>query len=130
MTPAKPIAIKVYKTPRCGCCKAWVKHLRDNGFAPVVRDRIGMDALKNSLGIPVALRSCHTAVSGKYLIEGHVSANDIKKLLATTPNGVLGLTVPGMPTGSPGMEVPERSKSYDVLAFSADGKSYVFASHG
>jgi hypothetical protein len=124
-----PITVTVYKDPSCGCCKKWVEHLSANGFAPVARDRSDMDALKDSLGIPVALRSCHTAVAGKYLIEGHVPAADLKRLLSASPKGILGLAVPGMPSGSPGMETG-RTDRYDVLAFSADGKTRVFAAHG
>ena len=125
-----PTAITVYKDPSCGCCTKWVTHLSANGFAPAVKDRSDMDALKDSMGVPVALRSCHTAVVGKYVIEGHVPAADVKRLLATTPKGVLGLAAPGMPSGSPGMETPGRADKYDVVAFSAGGKSHVFASHG
>ncbi|MDB4889164.1 MAG: hypothetical protein JWL61_1019 [Gemmatimonadetes bacterium] len=127
---AAPIAVTVYKDPNCGCCKKWVSHLSANGFAPVAKDRTDMDALKDSLGIPVALRSCHTAVVGKLLIEGHVPAADMKRLIATAPKGVLGLAVPGMPGGSPGMEMGGRSDRYDVVAFSAGGKTHVFATHG
>lgn len=126
---AAPVAVTVYKDPSCGCCKKWVEHLRASGFAPAAHDRSDMDALKDSLGVSVALRSCHTAVAGKYLIEGHVPAADIKRLLSTAPKGVLGLAVPGMPSGSPGMEM-ERTDRYDVLAFSANGKTRVFATHG
>jgi hypothetical protein len=125
-----PLAVTVYKDPSCGCCKKWVQHLTANGFAPVARDRSDMDALKDSLGIPAVLRSCHTAVAGKYLIEGHVPAADIRSLISRAPKGVLGLAVPGMPSGSPGMEMPGRSDRYEVVAFSADGKSHVFATHG
>lgn len=124
-----PIAVTVYKDPSCGCCKKWVAHLAANGFAPIANDRSDMNSLKDSLGIPVALRSCHTAVAGKYMIEGHVPAADVKRLLSTTPKGVLGLAVPGMPSGSPGMEMPGRADRYDVIAFSADGKTHVFATH-
>ena len=127
---AAPIAVTVYKDPNCGCCKKWVEHLSANGFAPVAKDRTDMDALKDSLGVPVTLRSCHTAVVGKFLFEGHVPAADVKRLIATKPKGVLGLAVPGMPSGSPGMEMPGRNVRYDVIAFSADGKSHVFATHG
>jgi len=127
---AAPIAVTVYKDPSCGCCKKWVEHLGANGFAPVARDRTDMDALKDSLGVPATLRSCHTAVVGKFLIEGHVPAADVKRLIATAPKGVLGLAVPGMPSGSPGMEMPGRGDRYDVVAFSAGGKSHVFATHG
>ena len=96
-------------------------HLAATGFAPIARDRTDMDTLKNSLGVPSGLRSCHTAVAGRYLIEGHVPAADIKRLLATKPKDVLGLAVPGMPSGSPGLEMPGRSDRYDVIAFSAGG---------
>jgi hypothetical protein len=126
---AAPIAVTVYKDPSCGCCKKWVSHLSASGFAPVAHDRSDMEALKNSLGVPAALRSCHTAVTGRYLIEGHVPAADVKQLLATKPKGVLGLAVPGMPSGSPGMETGTVER-YDVIAFSADGKKRVFATHG
>jgi hypothetical protein len=107
-----------------------VTHLSQNGFVTTAKDRSDMDALKDSLGVPVALRSCHTAVIGKFVIEGHVPAADVKKLLATTPKGIIGLAAPGMPAGSPGMEVSGRGDRYDVIAFGADGKSRVFATHG
>src|SRR4051812_13524165 len=125
-----PIAITVYKDPSCGCCKNWVAHLSANGFAPVAKDRTDMDTLKDSLGVPAALRSCHTAVVGRYVIEGHVPAADVKKLLGTTPKGVLGLAVPGMPAGSPGMEMGARADRYDVVAYSAGGKTTTFGSYG
>lgn len=127
---AAPLAVTVYKDPSCGCCKKWVEHLAANGFAPVARDRNDMDALKDSLGVPSALRSCHTAVAGKFIFEGHVPAADVKRLISTAPKGVLGLAVPGMPSGSPGMETPGRRDRYDVIAFSAAGKTHVFATHG
>ena len=127
---AAPLAVTVYKDPSCGCCKKWVAHLSANGFSPVARDRSDMDALKDSLGIPAALRSCHTAVVGKFLNEGHVPAADVKRLISTAPKGVLGLAVPGMPSGSPGMEMGGRGDRYDVLAFTADGKTHIFATHG
>lgn len=125
-----PVMLTVYKDPSCGCCKKWVAHVAANGFAPVARDRTDMNALKDSLGVPTALRSCHTAVAGKYVIEGHVPAGDVKRLLAAAPKGVLGLAVPGMPSGSPGMEMAGRADRYEVIAFSAGGKSSVFATHG
>ena len=125
-----PATLTVYKDPSCGCCRKWVDHLAANGLAPVAKDRTDMDVLKNSLGVPANLRSCHTAVAGKYLIEGHVPAADIKRLLETKPKDILGLAVPGMPSGSPGMEMPGRSDHYDVIAFGAGGKTRVFASHG
>ena len=125
----KPTAITVYKDPSCGCCKNWVEHLRANGFAPEVHDRSDMDALKDSLGVPAALRSCHTAVVGTYVIEGHVPAADVKRLIATKPAKTLGVAVPGMPAGSPGMEVGGRIDRYDVVAFAAGGATRVFARH-
>ena len=127
---AKPTSIVIYKDPDCGCCKAWVAHLRANEFAPDAKDRSDMDALKDSLGVPAALRSCHTAVAGRYVIEGHVPAADIKRLLASGQKDVAGIAVPGMPAGSPGMEVPGRAAHrYDVVAFSAAGKTRIFARH-
>ena len=125
----KPAAITVYKDPSCGCCTKWVEHLRASGFVPDVHDRADMDALKDSLGVPAALRSCHTAVAGRYVVEGHVPAADVKKLLASSPAKVVGLAVPGMPAGSPGMEMGGRSDRYDVIAFGAKGTSHVFATH-
>lgn len=125
-----PRTITIYKDPSCGCCKKWVTHLSEHGFVTTAKDRSDMDALKDSLGVPVALRSCHTAVIGKFVIEGHVPAADVKKLLTTTPKGIIGLAAPGMPAGSPGMEVSGRGDRYDVMAFGADGKSRVFATHG
>jgi hypothetical protein len=124
-----PTAITVYKDPSCGCCTKWVSHLQANGFVPEVHDRSDMDALKNSVGVPSALRSCHTAVVGKYVIEGHVPAADVKRLVAQKPAGTLGLAVPGMPVGSPGMEMGNRTDRYEVLAFSAAGSTRVFAKH-
>ena len=125
----KPATITVYKDPSCGCCTKWVEYLRASGLTPIVHDRTDMDALKDSLGVPPALRSCHTAVAGRYLIEGHVPAADLKKLLATAPASIVGLAVPGMPMGSPGMEMGARADRYDVIAFAAKGTTSVFAHH-
>lgn len=124
-----PATITVYKDPSCGCCTKWVEHLRSAGLRAAVHDRGDMDALKDSLGVPAALRSCHTAVAGRYVIEGHVPAADIKRLVATAPHGTLGIAVPGMPAGSPGMEVPGRADRYDVIAFAADGTTKLYARH-
>jgi hypothetical protein len=124
-TAATPIT--VYKTPTCGCCKDWVAHLRKNGFAPTTHDLNDLSETKDTLGVPDALRSCHTAVIGRYVIEGHVPADLIKKVVAEKPANVLGLAVPGMPAGSPGMEVPGRKDAYDVIAFTRDGKRTIYA---
>jgi hypothetical protein len=122
-------AITVYKDPSCGCCTKWVEHLRAAGLRPSVHDRSDMDALKDSLGVPASLRSCHTAVVGRYVIEGHVPAADLQRLVSSAPKGVVGIAVPDMPAGSPGMELGGRRDRYDVIAFSANGTTSVFARH-
>lgn len=119
----------VYKDPSCGCCTKWVAHLTANGLKPVVKDRTDMAALKDSLGVPMPLRSCHTAVAGKYVIEGHVPAADVKRLLASAPKDIIGIAVPEMPAGSPGMEMGGRKDRYDVIAFGSGGATHVFATH-
>lgn len=121
--------LTVYKDPSCGCCTKWVAHLNANGLKPVVKDRPDMASLKDSLGVPMALRSCHTAVAGKYVIEGHVPAADLKRLLASAPKDVIGIAVPDMPAGSPGMEMGVRKDRYDVIAFGSGGSTRVFATH-
>jgi hypothetical protein len=123
---ADPV-ITVYKDPNCGCCAKWVKHLSANGFVTMVHDSTDMDAIKTNMRVPANLQSCHTAVIDRYVIEGHVPAADIKQLLKTKEN-VQGLAAPGMPAGSPGMEGGKPDK-YDVIAFSVDGKTRVFAKH-
>lgn len=124
---AAPIPITVYKTPSCGCCKEWVTHLSKNGFAPKVHDLQDLSETKATLGVPSALQSCHTAVIGRYVIEGHVPADLVRKISTEKPADVVGLAVPGMPAGSPGMEVPGRKDPYDVIAFTRDGKRSVYA---
>lgn len=121
--------IQVFKTPTCGCCGKWIEHLEAAGFTVNPQDRPDLTALKREKGVPDELASCHTAVVGGYVIEGHVPAEDIARLLAERP-AVVGLAVPEMPLGSPGMEHPDRShhRPYDVLAFGKDGVR-VFASH-
>jgi hypothetical protein len=123
------VPLTVYKDPSCGCCTKWIEHLRASGLRPTVHDRTDMDALKDGLGVPAALRSCHTAVAGKYVVEGHVPAADITRLIKTAPKGVIGIAVPGMPAGSPGMEMGGRIDRYDVIAFSANGATTTFARH-
>ncbi|WP_175597038.1 DUF411 domain-containing protein [Peristeroidobacter soli] len=126
---ATPTVI-VNKTPTCGCCGAWVKHLQAAGFAVQVHDLENLAPIKERLGVPFGMGSCHTAEVGGYFIEGHVPAADVKRLLSEKPAGK-GLTVPGMPAGSPGMEVPDgRVDRYDVLLVDKDGKTSVFATHG
>lgn len=117
----------VYKDPNCGCCSQWVDHVKKAGFTVTVRDTADMDSVKASFGVPNALASCHTARVGNYAIEGHVPADLIVKLLKEQPAG-RGLAVPGMPVGSPGMEMGSRKDAYDVLLFDKAGKTRVYAS--
>lgn len=121
-----PVEVTVYKSPTCGCCSKWVDHLTANGFKVTAHDTSDMLAVRKKLGVPDAMTSCHTAVVNGYLIEGHVPAADIQRLLRDKPK-VAGLAVPGMVTGSPGME-GGRSDPYNVIAF-GDGKTSVFARH-
>ena len=124
-----PTAITVYKSASCGCCAKWVDHLRANGFAPTVHDETDMDAIKDELGVPKDLRSCHTALVDRYLVEGHVPASDIRRLLKEHP-AVAGLAVPGMPKSTPGMAVPgDTPEPYEVVAFARDGKTTSYARH-
>ncbi len=108
------LEITVYKTPTCGCCSKWVSHLESNGFKVNAIDQNDLSSLKAQLGIAPNLQACHTAKTGHYFVEGHVPASDIKKMLTTKPD-IKGLTVPGMPMGSPGME-GARKDNYNVLA--------------
>jgi hypothetical protein len=119
--------ITVYKDPSCGCCKSWIEHLIKHGYRVDAKDTPAMTEVKRTLGIPDALTSCHTAVVNGYLIEGHVPAADIARLLKEKPK-VAGLAVPGMVTGSPGMEGPTK-QHYQVLSFDKNGKTKVFASY-
>lgn len=119
--------ITVYKTPTCGCCKLWVDHLRNNGFDPKSHDLPDLTATKDTLRVPTALRSCHTAVIGRYVFEGHIPADLIRRFIAEKPTAFIGLAVPGMPAGSPGMEASGRKDPYEVHAFTHEGKQMVYA---
>jgi hypothetical protein len=125
-SPKEP-TITVYKDPSCGCCKSWIEHLIKHGYGVDAKDTPAMAEVKHPLGVPDALTSCHTAVVNGYLIEGHVPAADIARLLKEKPK-VAGLAVPGMVTGSPGMEGPSK-QHYQVLSFDKNGKTRVFASY-
>jgi hypothetical protein len=120
-------AIHVHKGPGCDCCNAWIEHLRASGFAVTADDR-GNNAARAKAGIPAHLGSCHTGMIAGYAIEGHVPAADIKRLLAERPKAV-GLAVPGMPVGSPGMEIGSRRDPYEVLLVRADGTTAVYAKY-
>jgi hypothetical protein len=129
--PAPPIAIEVWKSPTCGCCQDWVAQMEANGFRATLYD-VGNTAARARFGLPEKFGSCHTARVGRYVVEGHVPAKDVLRLLAQRPPG-LGLAVPGMPVGSPGMDGPAyggRKDPYDVLLVAADGSSSsVFSSY-
>jgi hypothetical protein len=126
---SKPTAITVYKSSSCECCVRWVDHIKASGFAPVVHDEEGMEALKDELGVPQSVRSCHTAVVEKYLIEGHVPASDIRRLLAEHTKAS-GLAVPGMPPRTHGMAPPGvEVGGYEVVAFQSNGDTRSFARH-
>jgi len=119
--------IIVYKSPTCGCCKKWVKHLESAGFNVESVNKTNMNPIKNKFGVKKQYQSCHTAKIGKYFIEGHVPASDIKKLLKQNPDAK-GLAVPGMPMGSPGME-GHRKDRYSVLLINNKNKSTVFSEY-
>ena len=122
---ADPVA--VFKNATCGCCSKWIEHLEKAGYEVRSKDVEALNAVKARYGVPMELRSCHTAVVGGYVIEGHVPAADIQRLLREKP-AVAGLAVPGMPMGSPGMEGPT-SERYEVVSFTREGKTAVFARH-
>lgn len=124
-------SVEVYKSPSCGCCAAWIEHLSDAGFAATARDidYDALDALRARLGIKDEIMSCHTALVDGYFLEGHVPAEDVKLLLAKRPQA-LGLAVPGMPMGAPGMEMGGAVDPYDTLLVKGSGLYQVFASHG
>ncbi len=120
--------VEVWKSPSCGCCKDWISHIEAAGFSSKVHD-VGNNAMRGRLKVPQALGSCHTALVGGYAIEGHVPAREIRRLLAEKPAAV-GLAVPGMPIGSPGMDGPvygDQHDPYEVLLILKDGSTRVFA---
>ncbi len=125
--PADAGEVVVYKSAACGCCGDWVDHLRSAGFDVRVEDRDDLYPVKAELGVPGDLSSCHTAVVDGYVVEGHVPASDVRRLLEERPD-VAGVAVPGMPVGSPGMEGP-REERYSVVAFDGEGGRTVFARH-
>ncbi|WP_418314780.1 DUF411 domain-containing protein [Piscinibacter sakaiensis] len=128
--PTRAPLVEVWKSPSCGCCKDWVAHLEGNGFRVNVHDT-GNTAMREQLGMPERFGGCHTARVGGYVIEGHVPAADIHRLLKQKP-AALGLAVPGMPIGSPGMDGPAyggQKEAYDVLLVARNGGATVFQSH-
>lgn len=121
-------AVTMYKDPNCGCCGKWAEHMRSHGFSVKEIATPRMGEVKREAGVPQVLGSCHTAKVGGYVVEGHVPAADVKRMLADKPQ-ILGISAPGMPQGSPGMEGPYPADRYDVVSFDRDGKQAVFARH-
>ncbi len=126
----EPPTVVVYKSPTCGCCGAWANQMRMAGFRVQEKPVQNLMQVKQEHGVPQALLSCHTAVVEGYVIEGHVPPEQVQRLLDERPEGVVGLAVPGMPVGSPGMEAPGRGvEPYSVLAFDGQGNTEVYATY-
>jgi hypothetical protein len=125
--PAKPM-VTVYKDASCGCCSKWVEHMQANGFDVKAVDVEDIDLVKKTYGVPAAAASCHTALVNGYVIEGHVPAGSVSRLIREKP-ALAGIAVPGMPAGSPGMEVPGRKDPYSVISFDKSGKQSVYEKH-
>ncbi len=128
---AAPQTVTVYKTPYCGCCKGWITHMTRAGFTVAVQEVEDLNPIRARHGVPFKLSSCHTALVGGYVIEGHVPPQDVTRLLKQRPKAV-GIAVPGMPIGSPGMESPSgQSERYaTLLLLDRKGRTRVFAQHG
>jgi hypothetical protein len=124
---AEPLTIDVHRDANCGCCKEWVRHLELNGFKVVDHVESNMSAIKQNLGVPQELASCHTAVIGGKFVEGHVPADEIKKLSGRSD--LAGIAVPGMPAGSPGMEYGQTSQPYQVLGITKAGAQEMVADY-
>lgn len=133
LTPLSDIAkaasrptINAYRNPGCGCCEKWAEMLKSAGFEVTMEDAPDLSSRRVAAGVPDELAGCHTALMGDYVIEGHVPLQEIERMLAEKP-AIRGIAVPGMPTGSPGMEMGETRDAYDVVAFAADGTRSIFA---
>ena len=118
-----------HKSPYCGCCTAWTKHLQEEGFSVEEKLHDNMNDIKKELGITPQLASCHTAEINGYIFEGHIPAKEIKAFLANPPKGAKGLAVPGMPIGSPGMENGAQKQAYTVYAFNQDGQVFEYQTY-
>ena len=118
-----------YRSPGCGCCEAWTQRMAQAGMPVDLQDSADLQALSTSYGVPQGLAGCHIGKMDGYVISGHVPPDDVKRLLSSKPDA-LGIVVPGMPAGSPGMEMGGASERFDVLLIGRDGRTSVFASHG
>ena len=118
--------VTVYKSKYCGCCGECVKHMENNGFKVNVIETEALNEVKIKYNVPAPLASCHTAIIGNFIVEGHTPASSIKRFLKEAPKDAIGLAVPGMPLGSPGMEQGNMKQPYDVLAFDKQGHTVVF----
>lgn len=132
--PTKPAptvqnVMTVYKSPTCGCCEDWVEHIKEAGFEVRVEHPRDLSAIKTQFGIGQDLQSCHTTVMNGFFFEGHVPADDIKRFLIEKPANAAGLAVPGMPAGSPGMEMPGKKDAYQVVLVTKQGERSVYAQH-
>lgn len=125
----QPMAMTVYHDPHCGCCTSWISHLEKHGFNVTSIKTDDMPAIKMKKQIPMQMESCHTAVIGNYVIEGHVPANDIKALLRSQDTTIYGLSVPAMPVGTPGMEMGTRKDAFNVISFDKAGKTNVYKTY-
>ncbi len=125
--PTQRGAMTVFRDPSCGCCEAWAKIAKSAGYKVTLVDRSDMPAIKQKYGVPEAFQSCHTAIVGGYVLEGHVPMEDVARLLKERPSEIKGIAVAGMPRGSPGMEMPDGSKDpFQVMAFDAAGRTFLF----
>ena len=124
-TFASPVEMTVYRSPSCGCCGKWIEHIKKHGFTVNEIQSEEMDSLKLKFGVPKTLQSCHTAVVNGYVVEGHVPAGDVKKLLSTKPK-TTGIAAPGMPANSPGMEMGDQKPNFSVLVFDKQGNVNTF----
>lgn len=120
--------VEAYRNPGCGCCEQWAERMRQAGFSVTMNDDPELARRREKLGVPTDIAGCHTAIVGDYIVEGHVPPKDVKRLLVEKPVA-RGLSVPGMPAGSPGMESADASESFNVLIFAADGSTEVFATY-
>jgi hypothetical protein len=127
--PSKPVEMTVYRSPTCSCCGRWLEHMKKNGFLIKDIKTTDMESVKSRYGVPDSLQSCHTALVSGYVVEGHVPAGDVAELLKKRPRAT-GLTVPGMPMGTPGMEMGGKADPFAVLEFDKDGTTRVFHEYG